>query len=90
MFLAYHRRKDMSAHNWRRKMRTCKQSILDAALCQAPQRKITESLSVRFQKRHEEYFRFIDEGLPPTNNLCEQPIRHVVIDRKITQGTRSG
>jgi hypothetical protein len=90
MFLAYHRRKDMSAHNWRRKMHTCKKSILDVALCQAPQRKITESLSVRFQKWHEEYFRFIDEGLPPTNNLCEQSIRHVVIDRKITQGTRSG
>jgi len=25
---------------------------------------------------------------PPTNNLTEQAIRHVVIDRKITQGTR--
>jgi transposase len=89
MFLAYHRRKDMSAHNWRRKMRSCKKSILEVALCQVPQRKIAESLSARFQKWHEEYFRFIDEGLPPTNNLCEQSIRHVVIDRKITQGTRS-
>jgi hypothetical protein len=36
-----------------------------------------------------DYFRFIESGLPPTNNLCEQSIRRVVIDRKVTQGTRS-
>ncbi|MDR0290637.1 MAG: transposase, partial [Treponema sp.] len=45
-------------------------------------------LSARFKNWREEYFRFIDEDLPPTNNLCEQSIRTVVIDRKITQGTR--
>lgn len=28
-------------------------------------------------------------GLEPTNNLAEQAIRFVVIDRHITQGTRS-
>ena len=30
-----------------------------------------------------------DAGLEPTNNLAEQAIRFVVIDRLITQGTRS-
>ena len=36
------------------------------------------------------YFRFITEpGVGPTNNLAEQAIRFVVIDRLITQGTRS-
>ena len=28
-------------------------------------------------------------GIEPTNNLAEQAIRFVVIDRKITQGSRS-
>lgn len=28
-------------------------------------------------------------GLEPTNNAAEQAIRHIVIDRRITQGTRS-
>jgi len=28
-------------------------------------------------------------GVEPTNNLAEQAIRFVVIDRRITQGTRS-
>jgi transposase len=36
------------------------------------------------------YFRFITTpGVEPTNNLAEQAIRFVVIDRLITQGTRS-
>ena len=30
-----------------------------------------------------------DSGVEPTNNLAEQAIRFVVIDRLITQGTRS-
>lgn len=36
------------------------------------------------------YFLFLDrEGVSPTNNLSEQAIRFVVIDRRVTQGTRS-
>jgi hypothetical protein len=89
MFLVYHRRKNMSARNWHGKMHSCKDSVLGVALYQVPPRKIALSLSARFLNWHEEYFRFIDEGLFPTNNLCEQSLRPVVIDRKITQGTRS-
>jgi len=37
----------------------------------------------------QDYFRFIfAEGVEPTNNHSEQQIRHCVIDRRITQGTR--
>ena len=36
------------------------------------------------------YFLFLErDGVSPTNNLSEQAIRFVVIDRRITQGTRS-
>ena len=38
----------------------------------------------------EDYFRFLfSPGVEPTNNHSEQQIRHIVIDRRITQGTRS-
>ncbi len=38
----------------------------------------------------ESYFRFVTTpGIEPTNNVAEQAIRFVVIDRHITQGTRS-
>jgi transposase len=37
----------------------------------------------------DDYFRFMfAEGVEPTNNHSEQQIRHCVIDRRITQGTR--
>lgn len=37
-------------------------------------------------RRAESYFRFITTpGIEPTNNLAEQAIRFVVIDRRITQ-----
>jgi len=48
------------------------------------------NLAKRFEKHEESYFRFITTpGVEPTNNLAEQVIRFVVIDRLITQGTRS-
>lgn len=48
-----------------------------------------QNLAQRFRKHGESYLRFITTpGIEPTNNLAEQAIRFVVIDRKITQGTR--
>ena len=55
----------------------------------APQRREAQNLAERFRKNGAEYFEFITTpGIGPTNNLAEQAIRFVVIDRKITQGTR--
>ena len=49
-----------------------------------------DNLAKRFEKHGESYLRFITTpGIEPTNNLAEQAIRFVVIDRHITQGTRS-
>ena len=37
----------------------------------------------------QDYFRFMfAEGVEPTNNYSGKQIRHCVIDRRITQGTR--
>ena len=38
----------------------------------------------------DQYFLFLEvEGVEPTNNATEQKIRHVVLDRRVTQGIRS-
>lgn len=56
----------------------------------APERCEARNLADRFRKHGTAYFQFITTpGLEPTNNLAEQAIRFVVIDRRITQGTRS-
>ena len=48
------------------------------------------SLSRRLEDYGERYSRLLTTpGVEPTNNLAEQSIRFVVIDRRITQGTRS-
>jgi hypothetical protein len=47
-------------------------------------------MAARLAKHGTSYFEFITTpGVEPTNNLAEQAIRFVVIDRLITQGTRS-
>ena len=47
------------------------------------------NLAKRFEDHGASYFRFMTTpGVEPTNNLAEQAIRFVVIDRLITQGER--
>ena len=47
-------------------------------------------MAKRLEKYGASYFTFVTTpGVQPTNNLAEQAIRFVVIDRRITQGTRS-
>ncbi len=55
-----------------------------------PATRASRNLAKRLESHGESYFRFITTpGVEPTNNLAEQAIRFVVIDRLITQGTRS-
>lgn len=56
----------------------------------APDTRAASKLARRFRKHARQYLRFTRvPGLEPTNNAAEQAIRHVVIDRHVTQGTRS-
>ncbi|HDH06295.1 MAG TPA: IS66 family transposase, partial [Nitrospirae bacterium] len=48
------------------------------------------NMANRFRRHGKAYFEFITTpGIDPTNNLAEQAIRFIVIDRHVTQGTRS-
>ena len=55
-----------------------------------PYTREAEALAKRFHDHGIEDIQFVTTpGIEPTNNLAEQAIRFVVIDRKITQGSRS-
>lgn len=60
------------------------------AIEQAPDTRAARRLAKRFHKHGKQYLRFTRElDLEPTNNAAEQAIRYLVIDRHVTQGTRS-
>ena len=60
------------------------------ALQIVPNSKGALNLRRRFENHANEYFRFITvAGVAPTNNSAERDERFLVIDRQITQGTRS-
>jgi hypothetical protein len=55
----------------------------------APDRPGVRDLRQRFKLHAKQFFTFVTTpGIEPTNNLTEQAIRYIVIDRKVTQGTR--
>jgi transposase len=76
-----------------------KQNIITTALNEVPskldkngkeEKREAQNMAKRFRSHGEAYFEFITTpNIDPTNNVAEQAIRFVVIDRHITQGTRS-
>jgi hypothetical protein len=71
------------------KLRKCGHRLRRLAL-DAPDAKEAQNIAKRFSKNGDSYLRFIEHPeLEPTNNLAEQAIRFVVLDRAVTQGTRS-
>jgi transposase len=90
LFAVIHRREKMTAAGFRQALETARQQVLQAATTGVPDTKHARNLAKRFRENGEAYFRFITTpGIDPTNNLAEQAMRFVVIDRHITQGTRS-
>jgi len=88
LFRVWHQRDDMLPDRWERAAERVKREVLKVAR-RPPRRKESQNIADRFRKHGEHYFRFLEtEGVEPTNNAMEQRFRFVVIDRKITQGTR--
>ena len=89
LFRVIHRRETMTPTGFRRALEKARGEVIAAATW-APRRTQPQNLAKRFRLHGDAYFRFITTpGVEPTNNLAEQAIRFVVIDRRITQGTRS-
>ena len=90
LFAIIHRRAKMSAERFALELEDAGNTLWGTAIYRVPNTKEAQNLANRFEKHGESYIRFITTpGLEPTNNLAEQAIRFVVIDRHITQGTRS-
>ena len=89
LFRVIHRRDEMTPGEFGRALERARKTVLKIGR-RAPARRETQNLARRFRKHGAAYFQFITTpGVEPTNNLAEQAIRFVVIDRRITQGTRS-
>lgn len=88
LFKVIHRRGTMSPARFQLALEKAKKNVILKARS-APARGEAQNMAKRFEKNAAAYFEFITTpGVEPTNNLAEQAIRFVVIDRKVTQGTR--
>src|SRR5450759_88478 len=90
LFGVIHRREGLTAEQFQGQLEAARAEVLRCATHALPASNHCRNLAKRFEKHGDSYFRFITTpGVEPTNNLAEQAIRFVVIDRLITQGTRS-
>ena len=90
LFEVIHRRDEYTADDLRRALVDAGDELESQALYRVPATKEARNLAKRFKKHGTAYLRFITTpGIEPTNNLAEQAIRFVVIDRHVTQGSRS-
>jgi len=99
LFKVIHRRDQTNPPAFQRALEQARDRILEVALSAVPSRldgngkelkREAFNMAKRFRENGKAYFEFITTpGIGPTNNLAEQAVRFVVIDRRITQGTRS-
>ena len=88
LFHTLHRRAKLTVAGFARAMDGIRRDFL-RQVGRPPSRNEARTLADRFRRHGASYFTFLTTpGVEPTNNLTERAIRFVVIDRKITQGTR--
>lgn len=88
LFKVIHRKEKMDPAAFERALERARDDLIATAK-RAPPRSEAQNMAERFRENADAYFRFITTpDIGPTNNLAEQAIRFVVIDRRITQGTR--
>lgn len=89
VFGVIHGREESSAKAFQVALENAGNELWAEVVYRVPNTREARNLAARFKKHGDSYLRFITTpGLEPTNNLAEQAIRFVVIDRKITQGSR--
>jgi transposase len=91
LFALIHQREEMSEPVFAAQLEAARDEVLRCGTQGVPPKRHSQVLAKRFAKHGQEYFRFVTTpGVEPTNNLAEQAIRFVVLDRQVTQGTRGG
>jgi transposase len=90
LFGVIHRRDELPARRFAIELQDAADELLAQAVYRVPGTNEAENLAQRFHEHGESYVRFLTTpGIEPTNNLAERAIRFVVIDRLVTQGSRS-
>lgn len=88
LFRLIHRREELTERYFQKQLETLRDKLI-RQFKSAPERPGVRDLRRRFKLHAKEFFTFVTTpGIEPTNNLTEQAIRYIVIDRKVTQGTR--
>jgi transposase len=89
LFDVFHQHERLAAGVFQARLQGARDQVLRVGLA-APPTQHGQNMAQRFRGHGEAYFTFVTTpGVEPTNNLAEQAIRFVVIDRHVTQGTRS-
>jgi transposase len=89
LFSLIHRKDELSEAHFQRTLIKLRDQLIKKFRA-APPRQGPQNLRERFKVNPEKFFTFITTpGVQPTNNFTEQAIRYLIIDRRITQGTRS-
>jgi transposase len=90
LFAVIHRREELPAVVFQGQLEAARAEVLRRGTEAVPGTKHSRNLAKRLATHGASYFRFLTTpGVEPTNNLAEQAIRFVVLDRLVTQGTRS-
>jgi transposase len=88
LFEVFHQRERHGEGAFLTHLQAARDKVLRIGLA-GPATQHSQNMQKRFSEHGEAYFTFVTTpGVEPTNNLAEQAIRFVVIDRHITQGTR--
>jgi transposase len=89
LFGLIHRREQLPAGQFQQQLQAARDQVLEVGTTQVPPGRQTQAMAKRLNQYGAAYFTFVTTpGVEPTNNVAEQAIRFVVIDRHITQGTR--
>jgi transposase len=90
LFGVIHQREQTPAVEFQARLEAARDGVLRAGQRDVPAGRHAQAMARRLREHGGSYFTFVTTpGVEPTNNLAEQAIRFVVIDRHITQGTRS-
>lgn len=90
LFEVIHRREVLETSAFQQALDQSRDRLLQDATQQVPHTNEAQNMATRFHTHGAQYFQFLTTPeIEPTNNLAEHAIRFVVIDRRITQGTRS-
>jgi transposase len=91
LFKLYHEYlKDLSNFSLFSRLEACGKEFIRYAIEAAPDYNKCQNIAKRLKENGDSYLTFIYHlNIAPTNNSAEQSVRYVVIDRLVTQGTRS-